>query len=129
MLKALWTLFERSMEDPAEQALVVKALLDGLGGCVEWDEKEARLVIEQYALNPGHVRRELIRHVRAKGGDVVMQRNEHRHRWQDEYRFYYMVILPFEGYGDGLFVEMRLTGDDDPDFPEVTLVRAHPELK
>jgi hypothetical protein len=117
------------MEDPAEHALVVKALIDGLGGCVEWDEKEARLVIEQYALNPGHIRRETIRYVRAMGGGVVEQRNERRHHWADLYRFYYMVILPYAGFRDGLFVEMRLTGEDDPEFPEVTLVRAHPEIK
>jgi hypothetical protein len=30
---------------------------------------------------------------------------------------------------DSLFVEIRLTGDDDPDYPEVTLVGAHPQRK
>ena len=124
-----WAIMGRFMEDPAEHALVVKALIDGLGGCVERDEKEARLVIELYALNPTHIRRETIRYVRDHGGVVVEQRKELRHHWQDLYRFYYMVILPFDGFRDGLFVEMRLTGDDDPEFPEVTLVRAHPELK
>jgi hypothetical protein len=33
------------------------------------------------------------------------------------------------GFKHGLFVEMRLTGDDDPDYPEVTLVGAHPQRK
>jgi hypothetical protein len=116
------------MEDPAEHALVVKALIDGLGGCVEWNEKEAKLVIEQYSLNPAFIRRETIRYVRARGGTVVEQRKELRPHWQD-YRYYYMVILPFDGFRDGLFVEMRLTDDEDPEFPEVTFVRAHPEFK
>ena len=117
------------MEDPAEHALIAKALVDGLGGCVEWDEKEARLVIEQYALSPSYIRRETIRYVRTMGGDVVKQRNERRHHWKDLYRFYYMAILPYDRFQDGHFVEMRLTGEDDTEFPEVTIVRAHPEIK
>ena len=42
---------------------------------------------------------------------------------------YSMVILPYDGMPHGLFVEVRLTGDNDPDFPRVTLVGAHPEIR
>lgn len=116
------------MEDPAEHALVVKALIVGLSGCVEWDEKESRKVIEIYGLNPRHIRLETIKYVRAHGGSVVEQRLECRENWKVLFRFYYMVILPWDGYRRGLFVEMRLTDDDDPDLPAVTFVNAHPEL-
>lgn len=117
------------MEDPTEHALVVKALNDGLGNCVVWDERAAKLVIEQHHFNPVDIRRGIIRHVKSQGGDVVVQRNEDRHYWRDLYRFYYMVILPYSVLRHGLFVEMRLTDGDDLDFPEVTLVGAHPQLK
>jgi hypothetical protein len=116
------------MEDPAEHALVVKALNDGLSNCVLWDEKGAQLVIEELNIRPRLIRQSTILHVRREGGGVVKQRDECREHWRDLYRFYYMVILPFEGFRHGLFVEMRLT-DEDPDVPVVTLVRAHPELK
>lgn len=114
------------MEDPEEHALVVKALTEGLSNCVEWKTKSAELLLEQYDLNPGYVRRETIRHVRAQKGSAVEQRNEIRGEFRADHRFWYRVILPLEGYPRGFFVEMILTRDDDPDFPVVTLVSAHP---
>jgi len=121
------------MGDPGEQALVVKALRDGLGNCVIWDEKGAQLVREDpelEGLTPAFIRREVIAFVRSQSdaGAVVKQVSEERERWRDDYRFYYKVVLPVDGFKHGLFVEMRLT-DDDPDCPVVTLVRAHTQKR
>jgi hypothetical protein len=120
------------MDDPEEHALVAKALSEGLGGCVEWDEKSADHVRNDpdlQGLRPLYIRAELIQYVKAQGGQVVQQVKEKRDHWRDLYAFYYKVILPIGGFKHGLFVEMRLTGDDDPDYPEVTLVGAHPQRK
>jgi len=38
---------------------------------------------------------------------------------------YYKVIIPVDDFRHGVFVEIRLTGDDDPEYPEVTLFNAH----
>jgi hypothetical protein len=121
------------MDDPEEHALVVKALLDGLGHCVIWHDKGARLVREDPelgGLTPAFIRREVIEFVRAQAdaAAVVVQVSEQREGWRDAYRFYYKVILPVDGFKHGLFVEMRLT-DDDREFPAVTIVRAHVERK
>jgi hypothetical protein len=119
------------MHDPAEHALVVKALVEGLSNCVAWDEKSANNVRDNPAnlgIPPRAIRGMVIAHVRTFGAGVVVQRVEDRPGWRDLYRFYYMVIVPCDGMRHGLFVEMRLT-DEDPDVPEVTLVNAHPELR
>ena len=121
------------MDDPEEHALVVRALLDGLGNCVFWHEKGARLVLEDrelQGLTAASIRREVIDFVRAQvnAGAVVTQASEQREEWRDEYRFYDKVILPIAGFKHGRFVEMRLT-DDDQDFPRVTIVRAHAQRK
>jgi hypothetical protein len=120
------------MDEPGEHELVVKALCDGLGNCVLWDRKNAQIVRdddELKGITPGFIRREVILFVRENGGTVVEQIRETRPGWRDAYHFYYKVILPVDGFKNGLFVEMRLTGDDDPDFPEVTLVGAHTQRK
>jgi hypothetical protein len=120
------------MLDPCEHALVVKALRDGLGGCVEWHEKGANLVRgdpDLQGLTPEFLKKELIHHVRINPDAVVVQVKEERDHWKDHYRFYYKVVLPLQGFPHGIFVEMRLTGDDDPDFPEVTIVRALPQRR
>lgn len=121
------------MDDPEEHALVVKALLEGLSNCVFWHEKGARLVREDReleGLTPAFIRRVLVDFVRAQpdAGSLVVQVAEQREGWRDAYRFYYKVILPVDGFRHGLFVEMRLT-DDDPEFPGVTIVRAHAQRK
>jgi hypothetical protein len=118
------------MDDPEEFALVVKALLDGLGGCVEWDDDSACRVRNDPNLRdftPEFIKREVIRCVRNASASVV-QKPEKRERWMDEYRFYYKVILPLPEFRDGVFVELRLV-DADPDVPMVLLVNAHPEVK
>jgi hypothetical protein len=121
------------MDDPEEHALVVKALQDGLSNCIIWHEKGARLVREDpelQGLTPAFIRQEVIDFVRtqANAAAAVKQVPEQRDEWRDRYRFYYKVILPVDGFRHGLFVEMRLT-DDDQDFPGVTIVRAHAQRK
>ena len=117
------------MDDPEEHALVVKALWDGLGNCVKWHEKGLKLARDDATLRgvtPAWILSEVIRLVRTSPdpASVVRQVPEKREGWRDQYRFYYKVILPVPGFKHGLFVEMRLR-DDDPEFPAVTLVRAH----
>jgi hypothetical protein len=117
------------MDDPEEHALVVKALRDGLGNCVVWHEKGVKLARDDGTLQgatPEWILREVIRLARTTPdpASLVRQVPERREGWRDQYRFYYKVILPVQGLKHGLFVEMRLR-DDDPEFPKVTLVRAH----
>jgi hypothetical protein len=63
------------------------------------------------------------------GDCEVVQVLETREGYRDDYRFYYKVILPIDGFRHGVFVELRLTGSDDLEFPEVTIVRAHLQRK
>jgi hypothetical protein len=114
------------MSNPTELALVRKAIVSGLGGCVEWDARVIdRLAAEldQHGLKLNDVRRELIEYVRS-GGDVI-QVKEVRTLWVDRRDFWYKVIVPMPNlFKKGMFVEMELL-DDDPDLPEVGLLNAH----
>jgi hypothetical protein len=119
------------MDDRQEHSLVVKALQDGLSNCVFWDGKSNIRVRNGgglHGITPSEIRQRLIEFVRRRGGGVVEQITECREYWRDRYRFYYKVIVPMSGFTHGIFVEMRLTGQDDPEFPEVTIVNAHPQL-
>lgn len=115
-------------EDPVEHALVVKAILSGLSNCFEWDGRGSNLVREDHDLqgiSPRHIKEDVIELVRERGGSVVDQRLEVRAEYQRDYRFYYRVILEYETHPRGVFVELRLTDGEDPEFPEVTIFRAH----
>ena len=78
---------------------------------------------------PRDIRKRVIEYVRAFGGSCIEQVKEERPEWRDRYNYYYIVILPTLGMTHGMFVEIVYTGDedDDPDFPEATLVSAHPQ--
>lgn len=120
------------MDDPAEHSLVVKAICDGLGGCFEWDERAVQRVLDDpdlRGLTPKYLRRKVIEFVTASGGTVVKQIVETRDPWQENFKYYYKVILPEPGFTHGIFVEMVLSDGDDPELPEVTLVGAHPQRK
>ena len=120
------------MHDPWEHALVCKALRDGLGGCVEWAESGANRVREDpdlRGLTPEFPKREVIAYIRSQEDSKVVQVKEEREPYRDRYRFYYKVILPMADFRHGIFIEMILTSDDDPDYPEVTLVNAHPQRR
>ena len=120
------------MDDPSQHALVVKALHDGLGNCVHWDMKAVERLTKNSELMdwtlPG-IRKELISHVRANGGEVVKQVREVREYWKDLHDYYYKVVLPLEGFQHGLFVELILADYEDPDFPVVIIVNAHPQTR
>jgi hypothetical protein len=117
------------MDNPVEHALVVKALQSGLSNCVLWSERISRHIRqnawEYCGLTPAGIKQELFRYV-TKGGNVKQIR-ETREEHKDRYEFYYKVILPIQGLPRGMFVEMVLSSDD-PDFPVVSLVNAHPQL-
>ncbi|MDR3622612.1 MAG: hypothetical protein P4L85_24890 [Paludisphaera borealis] len=120
------------MHDVEEHSLVCKAVRECLGGCFDWDERGARLVRQDWelqGLTPEFLRTEVCRHVRSEGDHEIIQVLENREEYRDDYRFYYKVILPIDGFRHGVFVEMILTGSDDPEFPEVTIVRAHLQRK
>ena len=118
------------MSDAArELALVVKALKSRVGGCVEWiNDQAARRARENrdnQGLTPDYIKRRVIEHVCA-GGDVD-QRQETRPEYSYR-RFWYRVVVPEDGFPNGLFVEMELT-DEDEDCPVVSLLNAHPQRR
>jgi hypothetical protein len=120
------------MHDAREHALVCKALRDGLGGCVEWDADCANRIRgnpDLRGLTPEFIRREVIKHLKAQADSTVRQIVETREEYRDDFRFYYKVIIPVDDFRHGVFVEMRLTGDEDPEYPEVTLFNAHEQRK
>ncbi len=93
------------MDDPKEHALVAKALSEGLGGCVEWDEKSADRVRNDpdlQGLSPRYIREEVIRYVRAQGGQVVQQVREKRENWKDLFEFRTFLGLKVPGDVAGL---------------------------
>jgi hypothetical protein len=118
--------------DPGEHALVVKAICDGLGNCFLWDERRAlnaKNDPDLRGLTTSYIRSEVVAYVRSRGPSVVKQKRETRENWRDSYDYFYYVILPVKGFKHGVFVEMVLSSADDPDYPEVTLVGAHPQRK
>jgi hypothetical protein len=118
------------MNDQEEREFVYRTLVDlgKITGYDEWaDDRVARRVQEQLSdlgLTPREVKRLALAHVRQVGIDAVRQVREERPGWREEYRFYYKVVVPFEGTPRGLFIEMRLI-DPDPDDPQIQLVNAH----
>ncbi len=115
-------------KDPAEHALVSKAITCRVRGCCEWDDKEAHRVRSSPplpGLTPEGIREELIHYVCA-GGEVVQVDEKRPER--DDRPFYYKVIVPMEGLRHGLFVEIVLD-DDDAELPSVRLVNAHEQRR
>src|SRR5262245_27236826 len=97
------------MDDPADQlALVRKALTSGLSNCVEWVNDEALKRVRDdpgnQGLTPEGIKQLLIEFVQA-GGEIT-QRIEERQRWKDQRDYWYMAVVPVDGFRHGLFVEM-----------------------
>ena len=113
------------MGNAEELALVEKALKSGLGGCVEWEPKEAERVrreLEHFDVLPEGIQQQVVQYVR-QGGKVRQVKETRPNRAHREY--YYKVILPMPTiFKKGLFVELELH-DADPEYPEVILVNAH----
>ncbi len=114
------------MSNPGELELVRKALISGLGGCVEWNAKVMDRIagdLARHGLKLRDVRRELIQYVR--DGGVVFQVKEVRTLWVDRREYWYKSIVPMPIlFKKGLFVEMELL-NADPELPEVELLNAH----
>src|SRR5437868_1783508 len=93
-------------------ALVTKAIMSGVTGCCEWDEREAVRVREDtnlLGLTPEYIRQRLLQFV-ARGGHVKQVR-ERRARYGHR-DYYYKAIIEEPGFKYGLFVEMELTDSD-----------------
>lgn len=118
------------MDDPAELALVYKALALArsesgyVTGYVEWCDDRAAAVarsnLSDHGLTPEDIRCSTIDFV-AVGGKID-QVPETRSGY--DYPYYYKVILEVTGVPRGVFVEMRLVDDDEAD-PAVHIVSAH----
>lgn len=118
------------MDDPArELALVRQALTSGLSNCVEWVNDQAARVVRNnpanQGLTPEGIKRLAIDFVR--GGGPIEQRAEERTEYKHRRQYWYVAVVPVDGFHHGLFVEMELL-DDDPDVPMVALLNAHPQL-
>jgi hypothetical protein len=119
------------MDDPCEHALVLKAFALACGsrsyvqGYVEWKSRSAQVARERRAdldgLTPEAIREMAIDFVNA--GGTVVQRKEDRPGWHD-YRFSYRIVMPADGFVNGIFVEFALN-DDDQDDPTILIVSAH----
>jgi hypothetical protein len=111
-----------------ELDLVKQAIRARVGGCCEWDEDEARRVMRdypdlgQYGLTPKGIKQLLIEHVEKT--DNIEQRREDRHRWKDEYDFWYRAVIHVEDVPKPLFVEVRFI-QEGPTLPVVRIVSAH----
>lgn len=62
------------------------------------------------------------------GAKAVKRKPERREGHAGDSRWFYKVIYPCDGYAHGIYVELVLR-DDDAEFPRVTIVNAHPELR
>lgn len=116
--------------DATAHRLVVQALSCALSNCVEWiNDKEANRVrtdpVNQ-GLRPGEIIRLLREYVRDGDPSCIEQIREQREGWSDRRDYWYKVIVPVDGFPNGLFVELELL-DDDPDVPVVVLLNAHPQ--
>jgi hypothetical protein len=115
------------MDEATQLELVRKAIISRLGGCCEWDEKAAQRVRSDRNLEgllPEEIKERLQDHVTDHPGSVTA-RQEHREEYRGVTDFWFRVILPIPGFTHGLFVELVLEDDPDPDVPGVVIVNAH----
>jgi hypothetical protein len=117
------------MSDPAKLALAEAAIVSGVTGCYEWDNKEAERVRGDpslQGLTPEYIRERLHEFIRLQGGKLLQiaeKRPEYSHRV-----YCYKAIIPEPGFTFGFFVELELTVED-PDLPCVVLLNAHPQSR
>ena len=114
--------------DPRELDLVKQAIKARVTGCCEWDEAEARRILRDYpelgdfGLTLKGIKLLLVEHVEKTDG--IEQRREERHRWKDEYDFWYRAVIDVEDLPKPLFVEVRFI-QEGPTLPVVRIVSAH----
>jgi hypothetical protein len=111
-----------------ELELVKEAITAKVSGCCEWDEEEGRRVLREYP-ELGHygltlkgIKYLLMDHVVSTG--QIEQRVEERHRWKDEFDYWYRAVIPIEDVPRPLFVEVRFI-QAGPTLPVVRIVNAH----
>ena len=113
--------------DPAEHALVLKALTCGLSDCVEWKSdalmSRVRSDPDPQGLTPRTIRRDVI-DLATRLPVAVVQVEETRGEYRAERNHYYKILLSYAGLPYQIFVELILS-DDDPDYPAVTIVSVH----
>src|SRR5258708_452871 len=99
----------------AEIVLVEKAILSGVGGCLEWiDEKTQRNIrsnAELRGLTAKAIKEILIEWVATKVHRMD-RRKEQRPEYQDHREFWFRVLGSVPGLSRDLFIEMELTDDD-----------------
>src|SRR5437762_979400 len=106
----------KGAQNPAELALVRRAIICGVTNCCEWDDKAVEKVRTDPSLGgllPEKIRELLVSFV-ADGG-MIKQVKETR---GFDREFYYKVIVPVGQFKHGLFVELELD-DDDPELPTI----------
>jgi hypothetical protein len=113
--------------DLREWELVKEAITARVSGCCEWDEEEGRRVLRDpdlshHGLTLKRIKDLLIDHVASTG--EIEQRVEERHRWKDEFDYWYRAVIPVEDIPKPLFVEVRFM-QAGPTPPVVRIVNAH----
>ena len=116
------------MNDPEELALAIKAILSGLTGCCEWNDRESRRLRSDDSLKgltPAYLKQRLIKFVRDGGvlHQVPETRPEYSHR-----TYYYKAIILEPDFPKGIFLELELS-DKDPEVPCVVLLNAHSQIR
>jgi hypothetical protein len=114
------------MDEAAQLDLVRKAITCRVGGCCLWDsraERRARADRNLGGLTPATIMDLLQDHVAAHP-EAVTTRRETRAEYRGAYEWWFRVIVPVDGFTQGLFVELILV-DPDPDVPVVWIVNAH----
>jgi hypothetical protein len=119
------------MDEATQLELVRKAITCRLGGCCEWGpraERRARSDRSLEGLTPQTIKTLLQDYV-TDHPEKVTARQEKREEYLGEYEFWFRVIIPVEGFVHGLFVELILEDDPDPDVPRVLIVNAHEQRR
>jgi len=117
------------MTPDEELALVRKALTCGVNGCVLWKDDRTALRVRSDSANQGltpvDIKSLLLEFVK-EHPEAVKQRREQSPG--QPMGFWYFVVLPLDGFRHGFFVKFILS-DEDPEYPCVALVNAHPERR
>jgi hypothetical protein len=116
-------------EPDRQLRLVKKAILLGVTGCFEWEERAQKKVRNDPVLKgvlPSEVKRCIVEHVR-NGGKVV-QKLDSDEEWSGKRNFdhYYSVafIVPVPGLSVKYYVKIVLQ-DDEEELPEALIVGGH----
>jgi hypothetical protein len=119
------------MDVEIQLQLVRAAITSRTRGCCEWDDKAAARSRSDRGLDgltPEAIRELLQEYVR-KHPETVTARKETRPEYCGVRDFWFRVILPVDGMKHGLFVELVLEDDPDPEIPGVVIVSVHEQRR